>query len=291
MTLPDDFHFSQGSLQDYVDCRRRFQLRYLQRVAWPAVQVEPALENEQHLRRGAAFHRLIQQHLLGVPAEKLSASLVEPEYSQDLRRWWESYLQHGQDLLGLRAEPGLQLHPEISLSAPLGDYRLVAKYDLIACLPEGRAVIFDWKTASRPPRRAAWEKRMQTRVYPYLLVQAGGALNQGRPLAPETVEMVYWFAEHPESPERFAYGEAQYAADEAYLQGLVAEIAARQEDEFELTADLLKCRYCTYRSYCDRGVAAGNLDDVDLSLEDLERGAEAILALEFDFDQIGEIEF
>ena len=40
--LPDDFHFSQGSLQDYVDCQRRFQLRYLMKLAWPAVDAEPA---------------------------------------------------------------------------------------------------------------------------------------------------------------------------------------------------------------------------------------------------------
>ena len=38
--LPPDFHFSQRSLQDYVDCRRRFQLRYLQHLAWPAVEAK-----------------------------------------------------------------------------------------------------------------------------------------------------------------------------------------------------------------------------------------------------------
>ncbi len=89
MGITEDFLFSQGSLQDYVDCRRRFQLRYLRRVSWPAIQVEPALENERHLQRGAAFHRMIQQHLLGVPAERLSALLSDPAYGEDLRRWWE----------------------------------------------------------------------------------------------------------------------------------------------------------------------------------------------------------
>ena len=42
--LPADFHFSQGSLQDYVDCPRRFQLRYMMKLAWPAVEAEPAVE-------------------------------------------------------------------------------------------------------------------------------------------------------------------------------------------------------------------------------------------------------
>jgi hypothetical protein len=49
--LPLDFQFSQGSLQDYVDCRRRFQLRYLDQLAWPAVEAEPLLEHEQRYLR------------------------------------------------------------------------------------------------------------------------------------------------------------------------------------------------------------------------------------------------
>ena len=80
MTLPDNFQFSQGSLQDYVDCRRRFQLRYLERRAWPALQTEPAIEAERHMRLGALFHRLVQAYLLGVPAESLAA-LIQDERS------------------------------------------------------------------------------------------------------------------------------------------------------------------------------------------------------------------
>ena len=33
---------SQSSLQDYVDCARRFQLRYLDRLSYPAIESEPA---------------------------------------------------------------------------------------------------------------------------------------------------------------------------------------------------------------------------------------------------------
>jgi len=34
--LPAPFTFSQSSLQDYYDCPRRFELRYLSRLIWPA---------------------------------------------------------------------------------------------------------------------------------------------------------------------------------------------------------------------------------------------------------------
>ena len=66
MPLPPDFHFSQGNLQDYSDCPRRFQLRYLLELAWPAVEAEPADEFETRIRDGEAFHRMVQQHVLGV---------------------------------------------------------------------------------------------------------------------------------------------------------------------------------------------------------------------------------
>jgi len=60
MTLPT--HFTQASLQDYADCPRRFQLRYVERVAWPALEADSALENERHMQQGIAFHRLAHQH-------------------------------------------------------------------------------------------------------------------------------------------------------------------------------------------------------------------------------------
>jgi hypothetical protein len=71
--LPDDFQFSQASLQDYVDCRRRFQLRYLLELAWPAIQAEPAEDQEMHGQQGELFHRLVQQHQLGIPAARLAS--------------------------------------------------------------------------------------------------------------------------------------------------------------------------------------------------------------------------
>ena len=168
MTLPTDFQFSQGSLQDYVDCPRRFQLRYLLRLAWPAVEAEPALENERHLQQGAAFHRLAHQHILGLSPERLSSMVTD----EDLSRWWRNYLNSAPaDLAGLR-------YPEVALSAPVSGHRLVAKYDLIVVGPGQRSTILDWKTSRKRPRRKWLAKSLQTRVYPYLLVRAGSHLGE-----------------------------------------------------------------------------------------------------------------
>jgi hypothetical protein len=249
MTLPTDFQFSQGSLQDYVDCPRRFQLRYIQRLAWPAVEAEPPLENERHLQQGAAFHRLVHQHVLGLSPERLSSTITD----EDLSRWWHNYLESG--LTDLPTSH----YPEVVLSTPVNGHRLVAKYDLIAIDPvlsgacpersrrvEGsgqrvdfgelsRAVIVDWKTSRKRPQRKWLAERLQTRVYPYLLVRAGSHLKEGQPFQPEQVEMVYWFANFPDDPERFPYDAAQYDADGAYLASLIDEIKSLGDEDFTLT--------------------------------------------------------
>ena len=276
MTLPTDFQFSQGSLQDYVDCPRRFQLRYLLRLAWPAVEAEPALENERHLQQGAAFHRLIHQHVLGILPARLSSTVTDA----DLRRWWHNYLEHGlKDLPATR-------YPEVVLSAPLGGYRLIAKYDLIAVDAGRRSVIVDWKTSRKRSRRRWLAERLQTKVYPYLLVRAGSHLNAGQPFEPEQVEMVYWFAEYPDDPARFTYDTAQYEADEAYLTSLIVEIAGVRDEDFPLTTQERHCRYCPYRSLCQRGIRAGAYDEIEDELE-LGEGFDVSL----DFEQIAEIEY
>lgn len=283
MSLAKDFRFSQGSLQDYVDCARRFQLRYVRRLRWPAIQTSPALESEQQLQRGRAFHRLIHRHLLGIEGERLSSHVADPL----LRQWWKGYLEDPPSNL-----PASR-HPEMALSEPVGRFRLVAQYDLVAVDQGERAVIVDWKTTPRRPDRATLGDRLQTRVYPYLLVRAGALLNAGQRLRPEQVSMVYWFANFPQMPEWYAYDDEQYSMARDLLSGLIAEIAGRLE---ERDADTLlpstdhrrTCRYCEYRSLCRRGVAAGLLHERPHSPAD--PIADGGFEFDFDFEQIAEID-
>ncbi len=280
MTLPPDFQFSQASLQDYEDCPRRFQLRYVDRLRWPALEEEPALENERYLRRGAAFHRLLQQHLSGIPAKRLWPTVPQP-----LRQWWRHYLESGPADL-----PRTQ-YPEVALSASLGAYRLVAQYDLVAVdvgerVP-GTGIIVDWKTNHRRPSRQWLTERWQTRVYPYLLVRAGAELNEGKPFQPARVEMIYWFANAPARPERFVYSAAQYDQDEGRLIAQMEEIARRiEESSGDLVKDERYCQYCRYRSLCGSSADADSPDEAKGDWTEAED-----FGFEFDFEQIAEVEY
>ena len=272
--LQPPFTFSQSSLQDYADCPRRFQLRYLDKLIYPAAETEPALENEKHMQEGQGFHRLAQQHLLGIPTDKLGKLANTP----NLKRWWENFI-NAEDLTGLKDLSGL--YPEVTLSAPLGDFRLVAKYDLIAVAEDEKLIIYDWKTYRKRPRNEWLAARWQTRVYRSLLA-AGSQLNGGKPIVPERCEMVYWFSNFPDEPARFPYDEVQYKRDWDAMTRLTEEI--QSASGFPLTDDRQKCAYCPYRSYCDRGVQAGDLDEIEAEME-----AESLF--DVNFEQIGEIEF
>ena len=273
--LQPPFNFSQSSLQDYADCPRRFQLRYIDRLIYPAAETEPALENEKHLQEGQHFHRLAQQYLLGNPAEKLEKMANSP----NLARWWENFIT-AKDLSGLRDLTGL--YPEVTLSAPLGDFRLVAKYDLIALTEDEKLIIYDWKTYRRRPRNEWLAARWQTRVYRSLLVRAGSQFYEGKPIVPERCETVYWFSNFPDESVRFSYDESQYNRDWDAMMRLMEEI--QDASDYPLTEDRQKCAYCPYRSYCDRGIQAGNLDTIEAEME-----SEALF--DVNFEQIGEIEF
>lgn len=276
MKIPANFAFSQNNLQDYVDCPRRFELRYLEKLAWPAIRSEPILAVERHMLLGERFHRMIQQHQSGLPAELVGVTASEPE----LIDWWQAYLSAAPDPL-----PERRL-VEHTLSAPLGNYRLVAKYDLLAIAPGERAMIVDWKTSLRKPKRALLSRRIQTRLYPFLLVEAGKSLNNGAPFKPEQIELIYWFTADPRNPERFPYSTDQFDQDRKFLQGLIADAVNASETNFPLTSNLLMCRYCNYRSLCDRGESAAEMED-DAADED---GSESS-GFDLDFEQINEIVF
>ena len=262
---------SQASLQDYLDCRRRFYLKHILKLNWPGHQTDQAEQQQARAQRGVAFHRLLHQHFIGLPEERLAAIALEAK----LDNWWRSYKQS--PVPGLHADN----FAEISLSAPLSGHRLVAKYDLVSV--GRRVLIVDWKTSKR--RDESWLKaRMQTRVYLYLMVLAGHDLHGG--VEPDQVEMVYWFADDPQDPVRLAYDQQQFDQDDRDLRAAVTEIDSLAVEEFTLTDDTSRCRFCAFRSLCDRGVSAGAFDEFESDWD-----ADELKLVDLDYDQIGEVAF
>ena len=272
-TISAEFQFSQSSIQDYLDCNRRFELRHMLSVRYPAVEAAPARERERRARQGELFHKMAHQYILGAPESALS----ELDMDIELAGWWRRFLDS--DVLGLLPAGR---YPEATLATLVGGYRLVAKYDLVAIDPGNRTIIIDWKTSSRRPSETSLRARAQTLVYPFVLAHAGSRLNGGQAIAADQIQMMYWFPEFPDDPIVFEYSSEQLHEDAATIQSLIHEIKA--SETFPLTDNTERCKFCQFRSLCERGVEAGPVDAVDMdNLDETVAG--------FDFDQIAEIEF
>lgn len=276
MTVPSNFAFSQSALQVFIDCPRQFELRYILKQPWPAIEIEPAIEREHFLWLGQSLHQYIHRFILGIPPEILTPTI----HDRDLQVLWHTFLSNN-PLVDLP----LKRYPEFILSAPFAGFRLIAKYDLIALEPGKRLTIIEWKTSFPKKDVAFIKKRIQTRLYLLLLVETGHVINHA-PVCPDQVEMIYWFADKPQNMVRIPYSEKAYREDHEYMTQLIRNIASCKPGEFELTSNTKICAFCNYRSLCNRGKYAGNLKDLE---EEPNREFEDTIQL--DFDQIGAIPF
>lgn len=269
MKLPESFSFSQNNLQDYEDCEFRFLLRHIQHLEWPAVESEPLIEQERKIEIGYHFHRLVQQYFSGISPEILTDTIEDPT----LQAWWDHFLA-----LGLLDQPGLKF-AEKMVTVPFKGYRLVAKFDLLVLLDSGRIEIYDWKTSASQPHRHFLIERMQSHVYPALLMLQQFCSSFIAKPSPDDIGMTYWFPSHPDSPVTFTYSINQYEKDLQILENMINEIAAKDENGFSKTDDDKKCNYCRYRSLCERGNKAGTLQEDSIELPDDN-------PFEFDFNAI-----
>ncbi|MEJ2757979.1 MAG: PD-(D/E)XK nuclease family protein [Anaerolineales bacterium] len=261
MAMRTDFVFSQASLQDYVDCKRRFYYRFKERLSWPAIEAEPILENEKRMIRGAQFHRLVQQYYLGVA----EGALENAADAAQISRWWKNFIDF------CPVERDKVVFNEKLIGLEFRSFRLVAKFDLISNNEDGVIRIFDWKTSRNRPKREFVAERMQTRIYPFVISNVAEKLFPGMETRPDKIEMVYWYAGYPDAPEVFRYSDEQKTEDESFLLEKINEInALDNRADFPLTEDLKRCQYCVYRSLCDRGEHAGNLENYDPEFESVE---------------------
>ena len=275
------FRYSQANFQDFQDCHRRFFLRYIRKLAWPAVESQPVQKNEIFREQGVSFHRMIQQYFLGIPEETLSSlNLDDP-----LHGWWQNFIESKMNLPAIH-HPQARIFPEYTLNTDLGKHRLSAKFDLLVVL-DNQITIFDWKTSHRRPEIRFLEKRLQSIVYPFLAARSGPYLLQDKVgFQPENIKLFYWFAEFPDQPIILSYSQKKMESDYQYLLSISNEIenlGAIGEEAFTLTQEEKMCDFCVYRSLCNRGISAG----IHTIMEDFD----AANNLTFDLDQIDEIEF
>ena len=236
------FRFSQSSLSAFDACRRRFWLRYLRRLEWPAA-LTITDQWEEAIRRGKTFHQWAQQEALGLDLEET----VDHCGDELLQRWWRNYRE--QPPAGVPRGTPLA---EVQLTAPLGDCWLLARFDRVVIGEDGQAVIFDWKTGLKRPEQRIHAASWQTLVYRYVLAEAGQVLNGGVPIAPERISLVYWHAQYPEELQPIGYSREEHQkARETLTEGISRIAVLEGEAAFPKTGDQEECRRCLFRTFCE----------------------------------------
>jgi CRISPR/Cas system-associated exonuclease Cas4 (RecB family) len=237
-------------LETFLICQRRFQLRFRRQLPWPD---RPLTDHWAAVReRGEQFHRLLERHFLGLPV------VAEAIEDGEVRRWWSLFRHH------VKLPEG-KVHPERSLTVPIGEHVLNGRFDLLILAPDN-AYIFDWKTG-RPHSEADLRHDWQTRLYLALLAEGGMAL--GHNLRPDQMAVTYWYVNDPTAPRTIRYNQTWHAQNWADIQAVVAQIdESLAQDEWPLTDDWSHCRRCVYQAYCGRQEAGETVKDKPEELPD-----------------------
>lgn len=254
MPIETNFVFSANSLQDYLDCPRRFELKYLLKQNWPAEESEPVLAFERNADLGNRFHRMVHQYLNGVPQEILLASIQDA----DLKEWFANFHAfYSNRKFSL-------FFSEFNLRAVIDQSPLVAVCDLIALTADGNLWILDWKTSAKKPRREKLIDRVQTILYPFIALECADRILPDIHLKAENIHMAYLFVQHPgDNLLTFDYSPEKHRQNHDFLEATIKDILAKEAGSFECTNEENRCRFCVYRSLCERGITAGNLAELD----------------------------
>ena len=169
---------------------------------------------------------------------------------------------------GLKPSP--DLIPEKAITITFSGYHLTAHFDLLQKKANDTYLIFDWKTNTKYPSHQRVAERMQTLVYPVALDNFLRLKSKDNP-SDSRIEMIYWYPEFPDKPHRFTFTSQTLEYQKTNLIDLIAEISQNSEENFSLTDEIDKCKYCQYRSYCNREITAGesvdrDIDDISINL-------------------------
>ncbi len=244
--IPKGFVFSQSNLQSYVNCPYQFYLRYVIGLKWPGADTANQSDFEKDMAAGSRFHQLLHQYFIGIDSQLLRQT-AKNDPDLRLAGWFDAFTHQFNEILQGR------LFPEHTIQSRIDNFPVMAKYDLLQ-INKKRYTIYDWKTSRNVPSDTTLQNRIQTRVFPFVLANS---LLGSEGFESYKIRMVYWEVSKPSSPFLLDYSRDKYDQDRSFLLNMITTLLAN--NNFLKTKDIRSCRYCLYRSHCNRGVLAGDL--------------------------------
>lgn len=260
--------FSRASLLAFLACKRRFQLRYLDKLSWPDLPF--STRQRSAIEQGQKFHQSVERFFLG-----LGVNEPDPADSE-LRLWWDRFKENVLPL------PSGRALPELRLTVPVGGHFLTGRYDLVIIGDDGKQAtvhIYDWKT-SRPRTVSDLETEWQTRLYLAMLAESGNALGEDHVvIRPEQISLTYWYVTDPQIPRTLSYSEDKHRQNWTDIELVVSEInAGLKENDWPLTDNWSHCRTCAYGTYCGR--FEGGAPEKMVSEDEIEYDVDSLLLFE-----------
>ncbi len=232
--IKHDFTFTQSNLQTFTYCRHRFYLRYLKKLIWPAA----LLSGSNYLLdrdAGVRFHQLLHQYFLGLDLDHLKKAAAA-DSDDRMKVWFDNFLSSP----FCRLEGLLQ--PEASFTVSINGNKLGAKVDLLQ-IDQGCVKIIDWKTSRKLPDVTQLKSQAQSMVYPLAISKV---------LPYENLMMVYWEANFPDQPIEITSQPHDLRKYEQKITELIDVIVNLSAEEFVRVAEIRKCSWCEYATYCGR---------------------------------------
>ncbi len=253
----NELFFSQLSLSVYEKCPLKFRRRYLDGLYWP-VDWSENLKQKNIIEKGRDFHLLAQRYYQR--GEDIEEDFIE----KDLLEWFDQLKKFRP--YNKRDD----FYPEHELRINRANKKLVAKYDLLYINRSNNSlIIYDWKTNKKRFENHKLEDNLQTRVYLYVLAEAGLRYFPVNDLDLDKISIIYWNPRYPKQVKKINYNKTQFNKDKKFLENKVKEIKNLSYEDFKAVSNKKTCKYCEYRPICE-GKKAENIeikeDDIDLEI-------------------------
>ena len=260
-------HLSQGLLNLFEICPRKFQHLYLDQLSLPIVP-----DQQERFDWGSRFHLLMQQRELGL----LEAGESTDSDEETLHQAIEAIVRAAPELF--QSAPMTLRQSEHHRTLEFEGYLLTVIYDLLV-VNDQQAQILDWKTYPRPQNSRRLAQNWQTRLYPFVLAETSD-------YTPEQISMTYWFVQAKQAgrakqtqPQslRIAYTEKlhqQTAQDLAHLLRQLTHYLERYQTHAEpfpqVSLSSRECDTCAFALRCQRGDSQSDRPEPVATLEEIQ---------------------
>jgi len=239
---------SAHALEQLERCPRKFALRYKARRFWPATAPAAREASTEAQALGVTLHRLVQRHALGLP---VAATLAEAAQELPaLTACWQAFAASPHATPPAAAEVWTEQTLHLRLPTAAGPLPLEVRFDRLVRQGDSWTIL-DWKTGRVGAHLATtW----QTRLYPFVLAEAGAALAGSDAPAPERIALTYWEVAAGQGLT-LRHNQVRHAATRDALEAIAARVAAPFDeaapDDPAYPRDPSHCPHCPYDSLCN----------------------------------------